>query len=586
MATLDELMATRLKARKPEVKVDQARKWARNYIDAVVRHLTLQVMQHKNEFFFEDGSPRAFTYCKKSVGDKSKQTSLEGRPYASTVFEAYKDTALLEVVVVGSNINGKLTVGNINPQLSELLQDELNMYMHEQTMTEIPVDFFTKRKEAPNDKNLFPVKTRVDRKALSDYVAYTKNGLSKADKNRTIYDTDSNEIKSQKRRGNALYEKLSRNLTMGNLILSYLEQDADGFYSQEYWKEIDSGRLYGTGLNLQSVDKTLRESALGKGIHKYDFSACCYTLLNNLACAIICEKLDAIGPVLTDAEREGIYAQTFPALRGYATNRKSIRKQIANDVGISEEQAKQAMTMIGFGAKLQQAPVKNGKGDNAFSDNFYPDQIKALRANDGIMKIYKEFTEATDHIDEYIVDGIEFCGRVYHATVDGVKRNRGQKIAWAYQVMEREALDLVVSHAEKYGVEVVLKVHDCIYTKGRLPEFAYLNIYKLKESGFPHLALDHEESTPYGTNYTAGVRMNAAMESTASFIEEQEELARKYTASFCETSGDSKSEQFEMVSVGGMMIEVPVGSFGEPKKVETERQRCIREYGYDMCSGQ
>jgi hypothetical protein len=90
-----------------------------------------------------------------------------------------------------------------------------------------------------------------------------------------------------------------------------------------------SGRLYAGGLNLQSCPRVLRQAAL-VGQWDYDIASCHLAILSQMATGFgcPCHEIDH-----------------------YVANKKVIRRMLAEEVGITMEQAKSILTMTAYGAR-------------------------------------------------------------------------------------------------------------------------------------------------------------------------------------------------------------------------------------------
>jgi len=94
----------------------------------------------------------------------------------------------------------------------------------------------------------------------------------------------------------------------------------------------DSGRLYGKETHhLQNIPKLIRNAAL-TGCYDYDVENCHYTLLSQLA------------------KRVGF---DCPAINHYISNKQAVRQQIAQEVGITIDQAKTCLLMVMYGAEVR-----------------------------------------------------------------------------------------------------------------------------------------------------------------------------------------------------------------------------------------
>lgn len=103
--------------------------------------------------------------------------------------------------------------------------------------------------------------------------------------------------------------------------------------------EASSGRLYAKGINLQTAPKVVKEAALS-GLWEYDFSNCHYAILTQMAAR---------------------YGYQCTAIEDYLNNKTATRQQIAEQAGITPDQAKVCLLASLYGAR--QSVRVNGKGE-------------------------------------------------------------------------------------------------------------------------------------------------------------------------------------------------------------------------------
>ena len=101
-----------------------------------------------------------------------------------------------------------------------------------------------------------------------------------------------------------------------------------GYIAQQY-TESPSGRLYANGVNLQNSSSLIKEAALA-GKWEYDFSNCHFEIIKQMAAQ---------------------YGYECKAIADYLANKKPTRKAIADQAGISVEQAKVCLLAIMYGAR-------------------------------------------------------------------------------------------------------------------------------------------------------------------------------------------------------------------------------------------
>ena len=94
------------------------------------------------------------------------------------------------------------------------------------------------------------------------------------------------------------------------------------------YTEIQAGRLYAEGVNLQNIRSSIKEVVLCQQ-WEYDIENCHYTILHQLA---------------------GQYGIDLPAVGHYLAHKKEVRDQIQADIGISKDQAKTCLISLIYGS--------------------------------------------------------------------------------------------------------------------------------------------------------------------------------------------------------------------------------------------
>lgn len=98
------------------------------------------------------------------------------------------------------------------------------------------------------------------------------------------------------------------------------------------YKEATSGRLYGQGVHLMTVNKPVRHAALhGMGYADYDIEACHPAIAHNLARS---------------------YGVKAPVLAALVDDRKAFRSHVAAETGMGGDAVKRCLTALMYGARL------------------------------------------------------------------------------------------------------------------------------------------------------------------------------------------------------------------------------------------
>lgn len=120
-----------------------------------------------------------------------------------------------------------------------------------------------------------------------------------------------------------LYELTSQVIRMAKTDVA-----GHGYIAQQY-TESPSGRWYANGVNLQNSSSLIKEAALA-GLWEYDFSNCHFDIIRQMAAQ---------------------YGYECEAIAQYLNNKKPTRQAIADQAGISVDQAKKCLLAIMYGAK-------------------------------------------------------------------------------------------------------------------------------------------------------------------------------------------------------------------------------------------
>jgi hypothetical protein len=135
----------------------------------------------------------------------------------------------------------------------------------------------------------------------------------------------------------------------------------DGYVMHRY-AQSRSGRLYGVGVTLQNAPTLIKQAAL-VGQWEYDFSNCHFTILDHMAA------------------RSG-YDCT--AIRHYLANKKPIRQEIADQAGISVEQAKVCLLATLYGARASlsdESAIPEAIGKEAAARLYQVEPFRAIKAD-------------------------------------------------------------------------------------------------------------------------------------------------------------------------------------------------------------
>lgn len=237
----------------------------------------------------------------------------------------------------------------------------------------------------------------------------------------------------------------------------------------------DFGRVYLTGVNLQSCPKVVREAALGH-CYEYDISASVFTWRNDEV-RRICDELNDnnnidFKPSYTleyledkDGFRRHIAKLCFP--QAFARNDD-------NEIKYAIKIAKQILTSVGFGATTKNIGWYDSTG--GYKTTAIKELVKNttdfnnLVTDDRFSAFMREQTAISAIIIEYHTYMPH--GQLYDISDNLVKqlKSKSQCMAYLYQQFEFTLIEFIKQQAKKYNsdLEVLLTVHDAIYTNKRI----------------------------------------------------------------------------------------------------------------------
>jgi hypothetical protein len=225
-------------------------------------------------------------------------------------------------------------------------------------------------------------------------------------------------------------------LTSQIIRLAKVEVSGHGYITQRYLM-VNSGRLYAQGINLQTVHSLIKQAALS-GLWEYDFSNCHFTIMQKMA-----EKYD----------------YQCKAINNYLANKKSIRQMIAEEAGISIEQAKSCLLAIMYGAKASERnenAIPKDIGQNAAKRLYQVGQFNEIKddiagARSVILKNWKRTANGS-------------LTNAFGKAISGTARPVEQ-IAHLIQGVEATALRAAI---DPYPDHIVLLQHDGFAASSRL----------------------------------------------------------------------------------------------------------------------
>ena len=199
------------------------------------------------------------------------------------------------------------------------------------------------------------------------------------------------------------------------------------------YEESDSGRLYAQGgATLCGVPKQFRKAAL-VGLWDYDVENCHFDIIVQMA------------------ERIGVHCD---AIKHYLNEKKSVRYEIADAIGISYDEAKTSLLSVMYGAKSEAWYWYK----NAIPDNIGTDAARRLNDLPLFANIANEVKRARQAILAHTK--LNRQGGLVNAFGKSIKadaHSHEQQLAHLIQGIEAQALEACT---ELYPNEIVLLQHD------------------------------------------------------------------------------------------------------------------------------
>ena len=220
-----------------------------------------------------------------------------------------------------------------------------------------------------------------------------------------------------------LYELTSQVIRMAKTDVA-----GHGYIAQHY-TESPSGRWYANGVNLQNSSSLIKEAALA-GLWEYDFSNCHFDIIRQMAAQ---------------------YGYECKAIAHYLNDKKPTRQAIADQAGISVDQAKVCLLAIMYGARAStwhENAIPQEIGKDAADRLYKVDLFKAIaqdvaRARAVILKNWPRTANGS-------------LTNAYGKAISGTN-TRAQQLAHLIQGAEAKALMVVI---DMHPSDLVLLQHD------------------------------------------------------------------------------------------------------------------------------
>ena len=357
----------------------------------------------------------------------SKELSV----YKKTKYLTIKDESLIDLLRKMS-IQDRLNYLN-NPTQHDI--DEITDYLK---------DFYSLSTKEQND--LYDI-VKVDETSLKNYILKLANGDVQIEASKLESDADCSEY-------------ILRIAQLNNGLLP------------QFKFQSDFGRTYYKNLSVQNVSKRVREAFLGDS-WEYDCKSCSASW----KMAFAKEHFDS------KRRHKVTFEDSYIAMTLYLQYKSEFFEEVMKSTfallpyshDYKTSVIKQAMTAIGFGAKLTVGSHKGNDGEIKYSSLLavFDEKMKLLRRFIECV-IVREYCDEQAILNKYIINkfssDLTWLSDMESSRIKN-KRNAyksSQKISWLYQHAEAIMMKTVRDEVEKLGKTVIANVHDAIVVRQRL----------------------------------------------------------------------------------------------------------------------
>ena len=310
------------------------------------------------------------------------------------------------------------------------------------------------------------------------------------------------------------------------------------------------GRMYYTGLSMQSVNKLLRKAAIGNA-YEYD-----------IYCSAMSWKAGFADDAIKYYGLEGTKEDHIASLLVYLSHRTEFTEKLRNDVFLSntklstEKQIqllKQALTAISFGARSNKATrYYNRRGEEVYGSISEIIKVTAERHRFLDHELVKGFIASQELLDNYLFE----MGKLADVTtLDCVKTPSGRiskskVIAYLYQQSETEIMDLVKKIAIGRGHKLLASIHDCVIFRHRLgSELMEEILYSIREkTGNKLIKFTFTKLEPF-VSLKAIKQQEAEAAEHAAWIKREEQKARELDPSWFANNEPQQTEEERLIAM-------------------------------------
>ncbi len=230
------------------------------------------------------------------------------------------------------------------------------------------------------------------------------------------------------------------------------------------------GRTYYEGVSVLSTRKELRMAFLGSS-WEYDCKSCSTAWKMSFAAEWHAQK----------KSRKQDVRHTFAAMTLYLEDKEAffdaVILEVYNSQPTPEYKAtiKEAMTALGFGAKLSMGTWRSDTGEESQSSLFEVfDKNKVILKRFIDCYLVKKFNAEQQTLNKFIVSKFSSDAQWQAEMTAEQQRKKvkqfssAQKIVWLYQHSETIMMDMVRAEVKKSGNAVLANVHDAVVVRNQI----------------------------------------------------------------------------------------------------------------------
>ena len=420
--------------------------------------------------------------------ERLMRLSLLNRSVFARRFDAY-DIPLTKLINLSPTINNKkwrvhewlgkhghALVQNINKSANNItkeiavLKPTANLIVKNDNLLK-----YLQTLSAPELDNYLSSLTQDWQDLIDEYQSHY-NALSVKDR-KTQYFTSPVDIASLKRYMTEIVQgatKLSKSqqedcIDNAENVLRHAQVN-NGFLHQKIDKKA-FGRTYYEGVSVLSTRKELRMAFLGAS-WEYDCKSCSTAWKMSFASEWHAQK----------KSRKLDARHTFAAMTLYLEDKEAFFDAVIQEVYNSQPTdgykatIKEAMTALGFGAKLSMGTWRSDTGEENQSSLFEVfDRDTVVLKQFVECNLVKTFNAEQQTLNKFIV--AKFAGdAVWQAAMTAEQQRKkvkqfssAQKIVWLYQHAETIMMDIVRAEVKKSGNTVLANVHDAVVVRNQIP---------------------------------------------------------------------------------------------------------------------